>query len=376
VLLERRPELKERTLRAWLQGATATSWRSFVDRMRLDVNGSPESAVTRDALGASNAEIRQATVWSIVARLRRPDSVSGGVLDKALPVGSADQATTEGTPTWESFGREIVARHHARIKTPDRAAWLATEAPQHKRDAEALAKLPYTTVPEKKAIERALGPIDSLLPAAQGEPISAPPIPSMRTPPLLWPGVLAELFAATGCETQDGGLAVAEVTYANDGGIADFGVDARKLTPGCKQLLETIAKLTVADLWSPVGDEWIILPLDRDYVACVCDPAVYDVSSPVKLGAASAIRPPKKLRDIRPIYPESLLRAKVEGSVVITALIGRTGCVTNARVTTSAQPSFDVSALRAVTAWRFSPTTVDGKPVAVTMTVTVRFSTR
>jgi len=170
-------------------------------------------------------------------RPRSPELVSGGVLDKALPVGSADQAATEGTPTWESYGREIVARHHTRIKTPDRASWLATESLQHKRDAETLAKLPYTTEPEKKAIERALGSINPSPPAFQWTTTSAPPGPGMRTPPLLWPGVLAELFAATRCETRDGGVAGAQLTYAHDGGIADFGVDAHKLTRGCKLLL-------------------------------------------------------------------------------------------------------------------------------------------
>jgi len=92
---------------------------------------------------------------------------------------------------------------------------------------------------------------------------------------------------------------------------------------------------------------------------------------PVRPGGR--IRPPEKIRDARPEYPELAIRARVEGVVVIEAIIGRTGAVEEATVLRSI-PLLDAAALAAVRQWRYTPTLLNGEPIAVIMTVTVQFT--
>ena len=94
---------------------------------------------------------------------------------------------------------------------------------------------------------------------------------------------------------------------------------------------------------------------------------------PVRIGGN--IRPPRKLQDVRPVYPPAMREAGREGIVPIDAVIGRDGTVTTVRVLSAeVHPDFAMAAVDAVRAWRFSPTLLNGSPVDVVMTVSVRFS--
>jgi protein TonB len=63
----------------------------------------------------------------------------------------------------------------------------------------------------------------------------------------------------------------------------------------------------------------------------------------------------------------------VTGLVIVEAVIGIDGRVTDARVLRSA-PLLDEAALTAVRQWRYRPTLLGGVPVAVVLTVTVNFT--
>ena len=82
--------------------------------------------------------------------------------------------------------------------------------------------------------------------------------------------------------------------------------------------------------------------------------------------------PPKKIYDVAPIYPTMAQAARVSGLVIIEATIGPTGDVLDAKVLRG-KPWLDAAALDAVRKWRFTPTLLNGKAVAVVMTVTVDF---
>jgi protein TonB len=86
-----------------------------------------------------------------------------------------------------------------------------------------------------------------------------------------------------------------------------------------------------------------------------------------------AIRAPARIRDIAPVYPALAQAAHVEGIVIIEAVISQTGDVENARVLRSV-PLLDEAALAAVRQWKFTPTLLNGIPVPVVYTVTVRFA--
>jgi TonB family protein len=94
---------------------------------------------------------------------------------------------------------------------------------------------------------------------------------------------------------------------------------------------------------------------------------------PIRVGGN--IRVPRKLEDVRPIYPASMRAAGREGVVPIEAIIGRDGTVTSVRVLSAqVHPDFAIAAVDAVRQWRFSPTLLNGAPIEVVMNVSVAFN--
>jgi TonB family protein len=100
-------------------------------------------------------------------------------------------------------------------------------------------------------------------------------------------------------------------------------------------------------------------------------PGLVDGQAPVRVGGP--IRPPKKTRDVQPIYPADAQAARVQGVIIIEATIDPLGNVVNARVLRG-QPMLDQAAVDAVNQWQFEPTQLNNVPVPVIMTVTVNFS--
>lgn len=91
---------------------------------------------------------------------------------------------------------------------------------------------------------------------------------------------------------------------------------------------------------------------------------------PLRVGGQ--IQPPRRLVSVAPVYPRVAQAARVEGTVEIEALIGEDGRVRNAKVI-KGKPWLNEAALTAVGQWVFTPTRLNGEPVAVIMTVTVVF---
>jgi protein TonB len=94
---------------------------------------------------------------------------------------------------------------------------------------------------------------------------------------------------------------------------------------------------------------------------------------PVPVGGV--IVRPQKIREVTPIYPAIAQAARVQGIVILEALIGEDGRVRNLRVLRSIPP-LDQAAVDAVRQWQFTPTLLNGEPVPVVMTVTVAFTLR
>ena len=118
------------------------------------------------------------------------------------------------------------------------------------------------------------------------------------------------------------------------------------------------------------------MPLHDTYLRCIANEHDPSRPRPVTEGVhiGGTIRPPKKTRDVHPMYPEVAQRAGQQGIVVIEAAITPAGCVGRAEVLVGVTRELDLSALRAVTGWTFTPTLLDGTAVPVIMTVTVQFS--
>lgn len=85
---------------------------------------------------------------------------------------------------------------------------------------------------------------------------------------------------------------------------------------------------------------------------------------------------PRKLRDVRPVYPDQLKTAKIGGTVTLEALIGTDGTVRDVREVKGPHPDLEAAAADAVRQWLFSTTLLNCEPTEVKMKVTINFTIR
>jgi len=90
----------------------------------------------------------------------------------------------------------------------------------------------------------------------------------------------------------------------------------------------------------------------------------------------SGVTMPIPVHQEKPRYTIEAMRARIEGAVVVECVVQPTGVCEPMRVVRSldARLGLDQQALRAAAAWRFSPGTLRGKPVAVMVTIQLGFS--
>ena len=85
------------------------------------------------------------------------------------------------------------------------------------------------------------------------------------------------------------------------------------------------------------------------------------------------VRAPGQIRRVSPIYPPEAQAARIQGVVIMEAIIGEDGRVRDIRVLRSI-PGLDQAAVDAVRQWEYEATNLNGKPVPIVMTVTVQFT--
>ena len=91
-----------------------------------------------------------------------------------------------------------------------------------------------------------------------------------------------------------------------------------------------------------------------------------------RLRVGGGVQPPAIISNVAPVYPEVAKVARVEGVVLIEAVIATDGSVREARMVRSI-PLLDQAALDAVRQWRYQPVLLNGVPVEVSMTIAVNF---
>jgi periplasmic protein TonB len=93
-------------------------------------------------------------------------------------------------------------------------------------------------------------------------------------------------------------------------------------------------------------------------------------TGPIKVGGN--VQEAKVIARPNPIYPALARQARIQGSVVLHAIIDKDGRVSELQVI-SGHPLLVQSALAAVRNWRYQPTLLNGEPVEVDTTITVTF---
>jgi protein TonB len=79
------------------------------------------------------------------------------------------------------------------------------------------------------------------------------------------------------------------------------------------------------------------------------------------------------LQQVKPVYPPLAKQARIQGVVVLEAIIGKDGAVSEVKVITG-HPLLQQAAIDAVSQWKYKPTLLNGEPVEVVTTVTVNFA--
>ena len=87
----------------------------------------------------------------------------------------------------------------------------------------------------------------------------------------------------------------------------------------------------------------------------------------------AGITPPEAVRIVPPTYPEGMRQPRIEGHVLILALIGEDGSVERAHVLSKRNPPFEKEALAAVRSWTYRPALQKGRPVKFPITIRIEF---
>jgi TonB family protein len=98
-----------------------------------------------------------------------------------------------------------------------------------------------------------------------------------------------------------------------------------------------------------------------------------DATTAREVAALPAGLTPQKVHNVDPEYPALARQARIQGKVVLDAVIEKDGSVTNVRVVESPHPMLDEPAIVAVQRWRYKPILVGGAPIRARVTVTTTF---
>ena len=93
-------------------------------------------------------------------------------------------------------------------------------------------------------------------------------------------------------------------------------------------------------------------------------------SGPVRVGLE--VKEPRKVKDVRPVYPSIAVEGRLEGVVVLECVVDPRGRVVDVQML-KGLPLLDAAAIEAVRQWVYTPTLINGVPTSVIMTVRVTF---
>jgi hypothetical protein len=328
------PGERDRIAEALAGAGSSYAWRGFLDRGSPDIDSDLRSL--KAGLSSSAAAVREATIWFVISALASGRRLPMGDLKPALSAPAATTATEESE--WAGFGRELLARRFGKSAAADGAGAIRRSALENSADAQALASAPELTSAESTALREVFPDLPK---PANGNAQSGPkspvantksqPLP-MRTLTSLAPGFLSSLLAATGCvpPSNADAFGAVRISYRPDGRPGAAAFDTATLPPACELFVKSLALLAVPPQDEPILDgvpHWLYMQVDTDAIGCADEarsPSPRALQEPAHVGGK--IKTPRKIQDMRPIYPQSMLTNRTEGQVKIEATISRSGC--------------------------------------------------
>jgi TonB family protein len=110
-------------------------------------------------------------------------------------------------------------------------------------------------------------------------------------------------------------------------------------------------------------------------VLCVFVASVGAGSAQEVKQAGTDVPPPRRTKFVAPVYPPEAQASGQRGIVILELVVGVQGKIESVTVVRSVPP-FDEAATAAVRQWEYEVTRVDGRPVAVRLTVPITFALR
>ncbi len=101
--------------------------------------------------------------------------------------------------------------------------------------------------------------------------------------------------------------------------------------------------------------------------------AVPKVATPSRIRVSQGVSQGLLIHQVRPTYPALARQARIQGTVVLQAVIGKDGNIQNLKVV-SGHPMLAPAALEAVKQWKYKPYYLNGEPVEVDTTINVNFT--
>jgi len=101
--------------------------------------------------------------------------------------------------------------------------------------------------------------------------------------------------------------------------------------------------------------------------------AVPKVATPQRVRVSQGVSQGLLIHQVKPAYPPLARQARIQGSVVLQAVIAKDGTIQGLKVV-SGHPMLTGSAVEAVKQWRYKPYFLNGEPVEVETVVTVNFT--
>ena len=101
--------------------------------------------------------------------------------------------------------------------------------------------------------------------------------------------------------------------------------------------------------------------------------AVPKAATPQRVRVSQGVSQGLLVHKVQPQYPPLARQARIQGVVVLQALIGKDGNIQNLHVV-SGHPMLTNAALEAVKEWKYKPYYLNGEPVEVETTINVNFT--
>jgi len=118
-------------------------------------------------------------------------------------------------------------------------------------------------------------------------------------------------------------------------------------------------------------DQQLDVPVDDAVFGIPEGPPPAEPEGPILVGGD--VKAPERIFSPQPAYTEIARKARIQGVVIVQAIIDKQGNVTNVKVLKGLPMGLEQAAVDAIKQWKFKPATLNGKPVTVYYNLTVNF---